>query len=162
MKKNIIVVISLIILISLSFFIFRQLYNIKNKTGSDINISEKIHTDKETIEKGNFGEISRIFKEESITNTGCTILLINRTNIMFNYSHWFVIEKKVNNEWKLLKAKSNIVIDALGRSVRPNSSIEMQLDWTNVYGKLKSGEYRLVLKDISGESNYYYMKFSIK
>ena len=71
-------------------------------------------------------------------------------------------KKKVNNEWKLLKAKSNIVIDALGRSVRPNSSIEMQLDWTNVYGKLKSGEYRLVLKDISGESNYYYMKFSIK
>ena len=97
MKKNIIVVISLIILISLSFFIFRQLYNIKNKKGSDINISEKIHTDKETIEKGNFGEISRIFKEESITNTGCTILLINRTNIMFNYSHWFVIEKKENN-----------------------------------------------------------------
>ena len=131
--------------------------NINNSQGNEITPEEQ-----EKILKGNLGEINRVFKDGSITNTSAIVLLINRTNISFPYNYWFVIEKKVNNKWKLLKFKEDPILDLLGRTIKPNSSVELKLDWSKVYGELKRGEYRLVLEDFSGENTYYYMEFSIK
>ena len=149
MKKNAILFIILILLILLLFFMIAQINkkNInENMQETLVNIENNINNsqdnettpeEQEKILKGNLGEINRIFKDGSITNTGATILLINRTNIKFPYNYWFVIEKKVNNSWKLLKFKEDVGIDALGRFIKPNSSVELKLDWTKTYGKLK-------------------------
>ncbi len=171
MKKNIVILICIILIIALLLFIIVQVnkrdvdekgvVSVQNNLNETKN-NETTAEEQETILKGNFGEINRIFKEGSIKNTGATILLINRTNICMSYDYWFAIEKKVNNQWKLLKLKGDLAIDALGRIISPNQSREIKLDWTTAYGKLKKGEYRLVLEDYSGENPYYYMEFSIK
>ena len=147
-KKTILVLLCIILTIVLLLFLIIEKVNKKDENVSGIvNLQNNINNQKEnditteeeqeTILKGNFGEINRIFKDGSITNTSATILLINRTNIEFSYDYWFVIEKKVNNSWKLLKFKEDVGIDALARFIKPNSSVELKLDWTKTYGKLK-------------------------
>ena len=144
MKKRYIIIFICIILITIAFLLLfmsgrennLDIGTMQNYTG-DSEKQEITQEEQEEILKGNLGEINRIFKDGSITKNGATILLINRTNLCYPYSHWFVIEKKVNNNWKLLKFKKDIVINAIYTCIMPNRCVELKLDWNDVYGNLK-------------------------
>ena len=144
MKKRYIIIFICIILITIAFLLLfmsgrennLDIETMQNYT-DDSEKQEITQEEQEEILKGNLGEINRIFKDGSITNTSATILLINRTNLCYPYSHWFVIEKKVNNNWKLLKFKKDIVINAIYTCIMPNRCVELKLDWNDVYGNLK-------------------------
>lgn len=144
MKKRYIIIFICIILITIAFLLLfmsgrennLDIETMQNYT-DDSEKQEITQEEQEEILKGNLGEINRIFKDGSITENGATILLINRTNLCYPYSHWFVIEKKVNNNWKLLKFKKDIVINAIYTCIMPNRCVELKLDWNDVYGNLK-------------------------
>ena len=146
-KKTILVLLCIILTIVLLLFLIIEKVNKKDENVSGIvNLQNNINNQKEnditteeeqeTILNGNFGEINRIFKDGSITNTSATILLINRTNIKFNYMLWFTIEKKENNEWIEVELKNDNDISS-AFDIMPNTSVEAYLDWSKYYGILE-------------------------
>ena len=80
------------------------------------------------------------------------------------YDEWFRIYKKVNNSWK----KSNIINKnytflAIAYNVDKTGKIEKTIDWSDLYGNLNKGSYRLIkhVYDNEGNEIYFSVEFDI-
>ena len=114
-----------------------------------------------TAEGGKFGQVTRTLKEDTITNSGVTVIITNRTNVKFDYIAWFSLEQKINNEWIKIESNDANNEEIESTYIMPNESIEMKLDWGKSYGILKNGEYRLVFDSFSNLDEHDYIEFSI-
>lgn len=91
--------------------------------------------------------ISMVIKEGTLTRTGATIIITDNNDKHFDYGEPFSIDKKVNGKWEKLKMADNVGFNFPAYVVDENNQLEMDLDWTIMYGKLEDGEYRIV-KDV--------------
>lgn len=101
--------------------------------------------------KNNNFEIERIegvtieIKENTLTNTGATIIITDISGKNYTYGYGFEIQKLVNGKWKRLKLKNkNIAIPAIGFSPNENNQIEIKQSWIEEYGSLRKGKYRII------------------
>lgn len=88
--------------------------------------------------------ISMVIKEGTLTRTGATIIITDNNDKHFDYGEPFRIDKKVNGKWEELKMADNVGFNFPAYVVDENNQLEMDLDWTIMYGKLEDGEYRIV------------------
>lgn len=176
--KNRIFLLLFIILLIITIFIFfitssdtynenaEQFFNTFNTNNRDtqqiVNNDTNMFSEQKMAEGGNIGEVTRELQEGTVTNTSATIIIVNRTNVKFDCVVWYSIEKQINDEWLEISSKSINDINMESNIIMPNKSVELKLDWTNVYGELKSGKYRLVLPSISNFNGHDYIEFSIK
>ena len=110
---------------------------------NDVNIQN-------VITSGDSGVTMEI-KEETLTKTGATIVLQVNDGTEYSYGRWFRIDKKENGKWRGLEPiDENYVFDAIGLILKPYGETEEKIDWSQLYGELEKGEYRLV-KNISGK-----------
>jgi len=100
------------------------------KVGKESNI--------EIVEKG----VTLSIKENTLTNTGATFILKNEGNIDYGYGPAWEIEMKQDDEWHKIDVVLNFNSPSYQLSV--NESKELNINWENSYGKLASGEYRLI------------------
>ena len=112
MKKNVILLLCIILIIIgiCIYFIIsnnetfdksaEEYFNMSNKVQEDTVSNSNIFSSPKTAEGGAFGQVTRTLKEDTITNSGATIIITNRTNVKFDYMAWFSIEQKVSDEWK--------------------------------------------------------------
>ena len=103
------------------------------------------------------GDITLSIKEDSLTNTGATLLLINNSDKTYSYGNPFWIEKEQDGKWYKLEVKEGIAFTLPAYGIKSGEVKEWNLDWENMYGKLASGTYRIV-KDVS----YQYEKDNYK
>lgn len=123
MKKKILLFCLLVLLcIGLVFYIFRD----NTKISPLENISIQI-------------------KEGTLTNTGTTILITDLSEDNNIYGEWFRIDKREKGKWKELKA-NNTWFNLSSYYIDENNELELEQNWESIYGKLESGEYRLVKK----------------
>ncbi len=108
-------------------------FNIGDK--SDIIISES--------------DVTMSIKDGTLTNTGATIILTNNSNRDFQYGNPYEIEIKKDGEWHKINVKLNFTLPSFG--LKAKETKELKLNWENGYGKLASGNYRIV-KSIDYES----------
>lgn len=102
----------------------------------------------------------------SVSATGATILLANTTDREWEFGQEYWIEKKEGGEWKELKSLRSRAYNALSYLLKPHSTREESYSFSDIYGHLTSGEYRLVkelLRERSGgwESRYVAAEFSV-
>ncbi len=102
--------------------------------------------------------VSIKIKDDTLTKTSATIIITDKSNKDYNYDEWFRIDKKENNKWKELETISSNWIDLPVYKIE-NNTLEMNQDWTNIYGSLKKGNYRLV-KEVNDK--YISVEFTIK
>ena len=95
-------------------------------------------SDIEIVEKG----VTLSIKENTLTNTGATFILKNEGNIDYGYGPAWEIEMKQDDEWHKIDVVLNFNSPSYQLSV--NESKELNINWENSYGKLASGEYRLI------------------
>ena len=103
-------------------------FDIGNK--SDIKISQN--------------DVVMTIKDETLKNTGTTLVLTNNSDKNFQYGNPYEIEIKKDGEWHKIKVKLYFTLPAF--HLNSKESKEIELNWENVYGKLATGTYRIVKK----------------
>ena len=94
------------------------------------------------IKISNPDDISFFVKEETLKNTGATLVLENNSDKLLRYDEVYEIEVKKDDKWH----KINVELyfnEPLWR-VNPKSKDEIDLNWEYGYGKLTPGEYRII------------------
>ncbi len=84
---------------------------------------------------------------KNISNTGLTMLFNMTTgspNGGLTRSDWYVIERKDGDQWIALETlDKNHLWKSDGYVLNDNTSTELPIDWSELYGILPSGEYRI-------------------
>ena len=127
MKKIIVLMISFTIILGLCGC------NNQDKTigrKSEINITKE--------------KVSLIIKEKTLTSTGATVILKNDSDDDVHYGTPYHLEKKVNNEWYILKPIEDLNFIMPLFILKPEESSENNIDWNYGYRKLPKGTYRIV------------------
>lgn len=140
MKKRIIFLCLFICLVIIGILFFnKEKSNLKIYKGNDIILS---------------------IKEGTLTKTGATIIITDKSNKDYTYGKDFILEKKIKNTWYKLAAQETWW-DLVGYKIDENNTLELEQKWEEIYGKLKNGTYR-ILKSIGTTDEYIYVEFEIK
>lgn len=111
------------------------------------------------------------FSKNSISNTGLTIIITDKSKKEYSWGTRYFIQVKQNNEWKDLEPICSPddpanVHTAFGYTLDKNHQITQTLDWHNRYGELSYGTYRVVKiaykVDTNTEVLFYSQEFKIK
>ena len=95
----------------------------------------------------------------AFSDTGATIIIKDNNVIPNKYEKWYKIEKEINNEWYDVKMLiKNYKFDYITYEVDKKSEVLFVIDWESLYGKLSTGNYRIV-KIVGNE--YIAIPFSI-
>ena len=102
-------------------------------------------------------DVTMSIKDGTLTDTGTTIILTNNSDKLLHYDATYEIEIKQNGEWH--KINVELFFNEPLWDVKENKSKEIELNWKNEYGKLATGEYRII-KEVYFE-NEIEQKFNI-
>lgn len=105
-----------------------------NKNKFDIGNKSDI----EIVEKG----VSLSVKEDTLTKVGATLTLRNDSDVDVEYGEPYEIEIKKDGEWHKINVELNFNLPAY--ILKSNTTKEIELKWENGYGKLASGDYRII------------------
>lgn len=110
-------------------------------TGCGTNKNE-FDIGKESSVEPTTSDVTLTLKEGTLTNTGATFILKNEGNIDYGYGPSWEIEMKQDDEWHKIDVVLNFNSPSYQLSV--NESKELNINWENSYGKLASGDYRII------------------
>ena len=154
-NKSVHIAIALIIIGIILYAVFfrndiSQSNNVLVLGANDVNTTSQINdrnlTEKEynTLkEKRTTDKVNLKIKEDTLTNTGATVIITDTNELPYSYGEAYKIQKLENNEWKDIKTKDGYVFNDLAYNTDENGKLEMKINWNNLYGSLKSGEYKL-------------------
>lgn len=196
MKKKIIILIIIVLIILLipvpirikdggsveykaAIYKYTQIHRLSEKSstgyenGWELEILGKrvggvINTYIEAIEKDS--NLTLTIKSNTLTNKGATFILKNNTDVDYAYDDYYIIERFDKKEnWVDL----DLIIGWTPRiepqvyTIKSKEEHEIYIEWSNIYGKLNSGTYRIVKNNFrkanSPDSRTYsvYTEFSI-
>ena len=105
-----------------------------NKNEFDIGKESNI----EIVEKG----VSLTVKENTLTETGATLILKNDSDVDVEYGNPYEMEIKKDGEWHKINVELNFTLPAF--ILKSKETKEFELNRENGYGKLASGDYRII------------------
>lgn len=83
----------------------------------------------------------------NISATGATIIIKDENNQPYTYGEWYKIERNIEGKWQDVNTIiANYVFDDIAYLVDKNHEKKFVIDWEWLYGKLPSGNYRLIKK----------------
>lgn len=92
----------------------------------------------EVVEK----EVTLFVKENTLTTTGATLILKNDSDVDVQYGNPYEMEIKKDGEWHKINVELNFTLPAF--ILKSKETKEFELNWENGYGKLASGDYRII------------------
>ena len=124
----------IIIIVGILYFKNNGLSFLNSNIKNDVNIEENGDVE-------NASDISMVIKDGTLTPSGATVVLTNS----YGYDRWFRIDKEENGEWKEAETiNDNYSFTAEAYLTNGNSEVEIPIDWTDLYGTLENGKYRIV------------------
>ncbi len=94
--------------------------------------------------RSNNESILMTIKNNTLTNSGLTLIMKNNTDQTYYYGPQYSLEKYENGKYVSFEPKETLVWNAILYNIKTNEEKEETIDWTYGYDKLKSGKYRLV------------------
>lgn len=88
--------------------------------------------------------VKMVVKEGTLTQNDMTIIITDTTESHNIYGSAYRIDKKDGKEWVSLKTKGDANFNGIGYNVGEDNILEMYINWTDLYGSLAKGTYRLV------------------
>lgn len=134
-------------------------------TGCGVNKNEfdiGKESDVKIIEK----DVSLSVKKNTLTKTSATLILKNDRPVEIQYGEPYEIEIKENGKWH--KINVELAFNLPAYILKAKSQVEIKLDWENAYGKLASGDYRIIksfdIKNVDDTYEKFYItaEFTIK
>ncbi len=84
-------------------------------------------------------KVSMTVKADTLTKTGVTLIIENKTTETGNYGYPFILEKQENGKWFLINEKQAFILPAI--MLEPNSVSEHKAVFE---APLSKGKYRLI------------------
>ncbi len=95
-------------------------------------------------------DVTLSIKENTLTNTEATLILKNNSNEKYLYGDVYAIEVKQDDKWYELTTET--IFNFPSTFINAYESTEIELNWENVFGKLKKGTYRII-KNLTSNDN---------
>lgn len=125
-----------------------------------ISVAIFIMLNKSTFNKG-ASDITMTIKEGTLTRTSATVIIRDK-NKEHGYGENYSIEKKENEEWKPVKQIGTYFVKMVSIGTL-TGELKFDLDWSERYGELENGEYRIVKTlDTKGGKLELYAEFVIE
>lgn len=106
---------------------------------------EKKDKGKKEISENPLENIKMEIKEQTLTNSGATVIITDENSPAYVYGNYFRIEKKQNDQWNILPPiTKEYAFTEEGILVGKEGKLELEIKWEPLYGKLAKGEYRIV------------------
>jgi len=103
---------------------------------NEFNIGKE--SNKEIVEK----KVSLSVKENTLTKIGAILILKNDSDVDIQYGEPYEIEIKKDGKWHKIDVELNFNLPAY--TLKSKMSKEITLNWENGYGKLATGDYRII------------------
>lgn len=110
------------------------------------------------------GLVTLKIKKDTITKTGLTLVITDYNEPDYGWGPGYEVLQLVNNEqWIPVTSKIPMVFNEIAYVLDENSQWEYEIDWTNFYGELEPGKYK-IKKTIydCGNIDLYSEEFEIK
>lgn len=153
----------IIIVVGIRFFMLglKQKPNINEiepNTNTSFDDASNNIVDKENITRS-MEKITMTIKDGTLSPTGATVIIEDNNEKPYNYDSWYRIDKNINGQWEELRP---IDYDYIIDDLPIYQNFEFKIDWSDFYGTLKEGQYRLVKSVFDKEYKYFEVEFSIK
>lgn len=90
----------------------------------------------------NNNNVTLSIKDNTLKKTGATLILENDSDKLLHYDEYYKMEIKKDKKWHKINVELCFT-DPLWE-VKENSKKEFELNWEQGYGKLASGDYRII------------------
>lgn len=174
MKKNILTIFILLIIILFFIFFKNSHYTIFNGNSTTSNLSTSYNYSNtfstaiepyipdNTIKNSSintinynyvnnghiidYNQVSLSIKPNTLSRYGATLVITDTSENKNSFNKWYRIDKKENTEWiELETLNSNVnIYEENSFFTDSNGILEFKMDWSNLYGELKNGIYRIV------------------
>lgn len=157
MKKRVFIFASIVSL--LLILIYRD--NINYKDSNDI-IPQRTES---TLVLDDFSDVAMTI--ESIVDTKITVCINTSADEPVLFGEDYILEVKDGQKWYSLPVKDDIMFNSIGYGLKKGSSFQWSTDYEILYGKLPTGQYRIIkgfrIEQQQGSPREYYIcaKFSI-
>ena len=94
------------------------------------------------VEISNNNGVTLSIKDDTLKNTGATFILKNDSDVDVEYGNPYEMEIKKDGEWHKINVELNFTLPAF--ILKSKETKELELNWENGYGKLASGDYRII------------------
>lgn len=157
------IIIVLVIIFAIVFINDRKeiaLY--KDIVKSDDNLMESYSTTIQTLrrklEKYTTSDENVLIEvlEHSIKDSGITVLIKDKNSIPYEWKEEYYLETKVKDEWKSVEKIENAnSFNMESYVLDTNGEVEREIDWSNIYGQLSAGTYRILFHTNTDFFDYY-------
>lgn len=146
---------------------------IETNKESDEQINEKIIINEEIDNGAELNELDHVKMDiiaGTLTKSSARVLIIDHTNNKYTYGSDYRIDKKVGNKWKELEHTNRLIFNSMAYLPDSNGRLEFDINWSNTYGNLTAGRYRIVKSaftktegcDPTCKHHYFSVEFSIE
>lgn len=147
MKKAFLFVITLLVILSL--------VACDNNNGYSTEIKDWESTPYDKV--NNFDGVTMTVKEGSVSSTGLIVIFENNSNKQGVYGEFFTLEKENKGVWyQVPTIIEEYGFEDIGYDLASSKSQQFKIDWDWLYGKLDTGEYRIIknVLDFRSPGNY--------
>ena len=128
----------IIIIVGILYFKNNGLSFLNSNIENDVNIEDNRNVE-------NASDISMVIKDGTLTPSSATLIIKDNNGQSYSYDRWYRIDKEENGEWKEVQTiNDNYSFTSEGYLSNGNNEIEISIDWTDLYGTLENGKYRIV------------------
>ena len=94
------------------------------------------------IKIDNNNNVTLSIKDNTLKKTAATLILENNSDKLLRYDEYYKMEIKKDKKWHKINVELYFNLPLL--EVKQKSKEEMELNWEHGYGKLASGDYRII------------------
>ena len=120
------------------FIVFASFYAKNTREKNEVYDMSTIKQDSDNVEL--------IVLKDTIEATNMVVELKNNTSYNLGYGLDYRIEKRSDKGWTNIEANSNSSTMAVGYTLSARKSVQKKIDWSNKYGALEKGNYRIIKK----------------
>ena len=151
MRKKVIIIICILLIIALIVVASKIIMDKKTKVDNNVTNDNIVYTNSINVNNNSstiaeIKDIQLVVLEDTVTSTNMTVEIRNQTSYEVSYDNYYKIERKDNGSWNELSIKGDSITTDIAFLLKEESSSQKKIDWTNQYGSLEKGEYRITKK----------------
>mgnify|MGYP001861189719 FL=1 len=112
---------------------------------------------KEILDKYTLKNVTMDVKDGSLTRNGVTVIITDTNKEHYSYDEWYRIDKFEVDGWQELEPiTDDYAFTDIAWLIGEDNTLEDKVDWSDLYGELEDGRYRLVKRIYDGGAYKYF------
>lgn len=110
--------------------------------------ADEMNEEAAVLFEGNIDDLGLTLEVQDVSSKGATVVFTQSGGSVtgsLEYSKSYKIEKLEDSGWVEANMMDNVIFEDIAMTIASDDTTEYKINWANVYGKLPSGTYRVVL-----------------